>query len=125
MHAKPGNLPIMFQRGESSLRGAEWGGMVVLLYAIPAGTDMTPLMVGMPDDLCQCPHWGYVLKGRIRIRKKDDEQIVTAGEIFYAEPGHVPFFEEDTTMVEFSPKEQWAAMTAVLAKNLSQLPKEG
>ncbi len=79
---------------------------------------------GMPDDLCQCPHCGYVLKGRIRIRKKDGEQIIMAGEIFYAEPGHVPFFEEDTTMVEFSPKEQWAAMTAMLAKNLSQLPKE-
>ncbi len=98
--------------------------MIALLYTIPAGTDMRPLMAGMPDDLCQCPHWGYVLKGRIRIRHKDHEQIVTAGEIFYVEPGHVPFFEEDTQMIEFSPKEPWVEMTAMLGKNLSALPKE-
>ena len=52
-------------------RGAEWGGMMVLLYTIPAGADLKPLMAGMPGDLCQCPHWGYLLRGRVRIKHVD------------------------------------------------------
>ena len=51
------------------------------------------------------PHWGYVLKGRVRIQHAEYEQVVRSGEIFYVEPGHAPCFEEDTQMVEFSPKE--------------------
>lgn len=121
MQMKPENLPIIFERGGSSLRGAEWGGMVVLLYTIPAGTDMQPLMLGMPDDLCQCPHWGYVLKGRIRIKHPDSDQVVTSGELFYVEPAHVPYFEEDTQMIEFSPKEPWYSMIAQISKNLAAL----
>ena len=26
--------------------------------------DATPLLKGLPDDRCQCPHWGYVVSGR-------------------------------------------------------------
>jgi len=121
MQMKPESLPILIDRGGSTLRGAEWGGMVVLLYTIPAGTDMKPLMAGMTDDLCQCPHWGYVLKGRLRIKHKDFDQVVSSGELFYAEPGHAPIFEEDTQMIEFSPKEAWYSMIATISKNLSAL----
>ncbi len=96
--------------------------MMVLHYTIPAGTDMKPLMAGMPDDLCQCPHWGYVTKGRVRIRHKNVEQVVSAGEVFYAEPGHVPYFEEDTEMIEFSPKEAWYTMISQLSKNMAAIP---
>ncbi len=122
MQMKPENLPLLFERGSSSLRGMEWGGMVALLYSIPAGTDMKPLMAGMPDDLCQCPHWGYVIKGRLRITHKDSEQVVSSGELFYAEPGHVPYFEEDTQMIEFSPKDAWYTMIAQLSKNMAAIP---
>lgn len=122
MQSNPENLPVLIDRAGSSLRGAEWGGMVVLHYSIPAGTDMKPLMAGMPDDLCQCPHWGYVLKGRVRISHKDSDQVVEAGELFYAEPGHAPVFEEDTQMIEFSPKEAWYSMMAAISKNLAAMP---
>jgi hypothetical protein len=122
MHAKPDNLPILLERGETSLRGIEWGGTIALLYRIGAGTDMRPLMKGLPDNLCQCPHWGYVLKGRVRIMHEDGDQVVTSGEMFYVEPGHVPCFEEDTEMIEFSPKEQWLAMMEAVKRNLAELP---
>ncbi len=125
MHVNLEDLPVMVERGGSSLRGTESGGMVALLYKIPAGTDMRRLMVGMPGDLCQCPHWGYVLKGRFRIVHADHEQVVRAGELFYAEPGHAPVFEEDTQMIEFSPRQPWAAMMETLSRNLAALPQEG
>ncbi len=125
MHVKADALPIIFARGGTSLRGAEWGGTMVLLYTIAAGTDMTPLMRGMPGDRCQCPHWGYVLKGRVRIVHPDHDQVVTAGEVFYVEPGHAPIFEEDTQMIEFSPKEPWLSMTETVSRNLAALPAKG
>ncbi|MGE5222704.1 MAG: cupin domain-containing protein [Omnitrophica WOR_2 bacterium] len=121
MHMKPENLPVLFEQGGSSLRGTEWGGMMVLLYTIPAGTDMKPLMTGMPGDFCQCPHWGYVLKGRVRIQHADHDQVVTSGDIFYVEPAHSPCFEEDTQMIEFSPKEPWFSMIETLSRNLAAL----
>ncbi len=120
MQARPESLPVIFEQGEASLRGTEWGGMMALLYTIPAGTDLTPLMTGLPGDFCQCPHWGYVLKGRVRIQHPNSQQVVTSGELFYVEPGHAPRFEEDTQMVEFSPKEPWFSAMATIKKNLAQ-----
>ena len=35
-----------------------WAGLAVGLIEMPAGTDFTPLFEGLPDDACQCPHWG-------------------------------------------------------------------
>jgi hypothetical protein len=32
--------------------------MNVAQEVAPAGLDTTPLFKGLPDDLCQCPHWG-------------------------------------------------------------------
>ncbi len=119
MNLKPDQLPVLIEKGNTSLRGTEWGGMMVLLYTIPAGISMKPLMAGMPGDLCQCPHWGYVLKGRVRITHADHAQLVTSGEVFYVEPAHVPYFEEDTQMVEFSPKEPWDSMMTMIKRNLA------
>ena len=52
--------------------------------------DATPLLKGLPDDRCQCPHWGYVVKGRMTMRFGDREEVFEAGDAFYAPPGHVP-----------------------------------
>ena len=45
---------------------------------------------GLPDDSCQCPHWGYVLKGELTFRFADREEVFEAGDAFYLPPGHVP-----------------------------------
>ncbi len=87
MQSKPEDLPILFEQGSTSLRGTQWGGMFVLLYTIPAVTDIKRLMTSLLDDLCACPHWGYVLEGCVCIRYKDFDQVVAAGEAFYVEPG--------------------------------------
>ena len=41
--------------------------------------DLTPLFKGLPDDRCQCPHWGFVLKGKVGYRYADHEEIIEAG----------------------------------------------
>ena len=48
--------------------------------------DATPLLKGLPNDECQCPHWGYVLKGRLRYRVGDREEVFEAGDAFYLPP---------------------------------------
>src|SRR6476659_4561727 len=51
--------------------------------------DGTPLMKGLPDDMCQCPHWGYVLAGRVTFRFADRDETYEAGDAFYTPPGHI------------------------------------
>ena len=44
---------------------------------------------GLPNDRCQCDHWGYVFKGAFRVTYLDgDEEIITAGQAYHLRPGH-------------------------------------
>jgi hypothetical protein len=55
--------------------------------------DGTPLLKGLPGDSCDCPHWGYVLKGKLTYRFADHDEILEAGDAFYTPPGHIPLAE--------------------------------
>ncbi|MEU6179702.1 hypothetical protein [Streptomyces coeruleorubidus] len=79
------------------------GGMSVGYIGLPQGTDMGPALKGLPDDACQVPHWGYLLKGRIRMRTASGEAEYEAGQAYYWGPGHVPVALEDSEFVGFSP----------------------
>ena len=67
--------------------------------------DATPLLKGLKDDRCQCPHWGYVLKGKMTMRFADREEVYEAGDAFYAPPGHSPVrHEPGTEIVHVQPR---------------------
>ena len=67
--------------------------------------DATPLLKGLPDDRCQCPHWGYVIDGKLTIRYADREEVFEAGDAFYTPPGHVPVkHEPGTEIVHVQPR---------------------
>ena len=70
---------------------------------LPAGADLRPATAGLPDDLCPCPHWGYMLKGTVRMHTVDGHQDFAAGEAFYWGPGHAPEALEASEYVDFSP----------------------
>ena len=54
---------------------------------------------GLPDDLCQCPHWGYVLKGTLHLRYKDGrEEIARVGDMLVHASGHTAWFDEDSSV---------------------------
>ena len=83
--------------------------------------DATPLMKGLPEDRCQCPHWGYVIKGRLTYRFADREEVFEAGD-FYLPPGHIPVANEPgSEMVQFSPAEALRDTAAVMEKNMHAL----
>lgn len=97
------NLPVAIKSDDAEVRVAEVGEMSVLLVRLKQGADFGPALTGLPDDLCQCPHWGYMLKGRVRVRLKSGEETYEAGQPFFTPPGHAPVAIEDSEYVEFAP----------------------
>ncbi len=66
----------------------ELDGYTVGFETYTADADLAPLFAGLPDDRCQCPHWGYVLKGRLTYRYADGtEDTIESGEAYYAPSG--------------------------------------
>ena len=47
------------------------GGYSVGFERYTADADLAPFFVGLPDDRCQCPHWGYVLSGKVMFTYAD------------------------------------------------------
>src|SRR3954451_13308314 len=81
--------------------------------------DGTPLFRGLPDDRCQCPHWGFVMSGQLVLRFADREESYEAGDAYYAPPGHVPVVTAGTEVVEFSPTEEYSRTLEVIARNFA------
>ena len=79
--------------------------------------DMTPLFVGLPDDKCQSPHWGYVFKGKLVYHTAEGDIEITDGEAYYVGPGHTPEIFPDTEIVEFSPTAELNETMEVVTKN--------
>ncbi|WP_372735774.1 hypothetical protein [Nocardioides sp.] len=101
--------PIAIEGDGVEIRLAEvGGGMSAGFLQVPAGTDLRPALVGLREDLCQCPHWGYLLKGKVRMHTAVGARDYSAGEAFYWAPGHAPEAIEDTEYVDFSPTDEFA-----------------
>jgi len=74
-------------------------------FTLSAGVDTTPLFVGLEGNLCQCPHWGYVLRGRLTTTSADGaRETVNAGDLFYWPAGHNVKVDADAEIVMFSPQ---------------------
>ncbi|MCJ7652473.1 MAG: hypothetical protein MUO75_02090 [Actinobacteria bacterium] len=100
------------------IRTKEAGGMTIGWGRLSKGVDLSPATKGLPDDLCPCPHWGYVIKGKLRMKMKDGSSDYEAGQAFYFGPGHAPEALEDTEYVDFSP-------TAEVEKVIAYLTRQG
>ena len=98
---------------------ADLGGYAVGFENYTADADLADLFKGLPDDHCQCPHWGVVLKGKLTYRYSDGtEETITEGEAYYARPGHLPYLYAGTAVVEFSPTDELAKTVEVINKNM-------
>ena len=76
-------------------------------FTLSAGVDTTPLFQGLEGNLCQCPHWGFVLRGRITTTDaKGAQETVNANDLFYWPPGHNVKVDADAEIVMFSPQRE-------------------
>jgi hypothetical protein len=96
----------------------ELDGYTVGFERYTADADLAPLFAGLPDDRCQCPHWGVVLKGRLIYHYADGDDVITDGEAYYARPGHTPEIFAGTEVVEFSPTPELQQTIEVVTKNM-------
>jgi hypothetical protein len=104
------------------VRMHDLGGFTVSFESYSEDADPAPLFAGLPNDHCQCPHWGTVVEGRLVYRYEDGTtDVIEAGEAYYARPGHLPLFEAGARIVEFSPTDQLAATVEVVLANLAAL----
>jgi hypothetical protein len=97
----------------------ELEGYTVAFERYSEESDLQPFFEGLPDNQCQCPHWGVVLKGSLTYRYGDREETIEQGEAYYAPPGHSPVLHAGAEVVEFSPTEELMQTFAVVKRNLA------
>lgn len=94
-----------------------FGKMSGEYFSFGAGTDITPLLHGLEGNLCQCPHWGYLLKGKLTTTdQRGARETVRGGDLFHWPPGHTGKAEQDSDFVMFSPQQEHAAVLAHIEK---------
>lgn len=75
--------------------------MRVAVVSVPAGADFGPLLAGLPNNRCQGEHWGYVIKGRLRITdSSNQDEVLVGGDYYHLAPGHTGVAEEETEFIE-------------------------
>jgi hypothetical protein len=121
MRASRQDLPVTIESDEAVIKEVEWGNIHVGFETYNEDFDVAPLLKGLPEDMCQCPHHGYVLKGRMKVRYADREEVVNAGDAYYMAPGHSPIMEAGTEIVEFSPKDEYHKTMKVAERNFEAM----
>ncbi len=98
------------------------GGYTVGFETYTADADLAPLFTGLSDDRCQCPHWGYVIKGKVTFTFADGhEETYESGDAYYAPPRHTPRLFDGSEVVEFHPTTELAKTMEVVGKNIEAM----
>lgn len=112
------DTPVKIANDNVEVRLSEAAGpMTVSFISLKQGTDLGPALVGLDGDHCACPHWGYMLEGRLLMRTPRGDETYEAGEAFYWSPGHVPVALEDCRYVDFSPTDEFAPVIAHITRD--------
>jgi hypothetical protein len=76
-------------------------------FTLSAGVDTTPLFQGLEGGLCQCPHWGFVVRGQLTTTDAQGaRETVNVNDLFYWPPGHNVKVDADAEIVMFSPQHE-------------------
>jgi len=113
--------PIALDEPMIEGRYVELNGYTVGFETHKADMDPGPLFRGLPDDRCQCPHWGVVNRGKVVFRYADHEETFGAGDVYYGAPGHLPLIFADTELIEFSPTDALNTVMRVVGANLEAM----
>lgn len=114
------NIPGAVARQATEFGDATgYGKMAGEYFSMAAGTDIAPLLKGLEDDLCQSPHWGYLIEGDITVTYTDgSKESVNGGDLFYWPPGHTVAVTQDAEVILFSPQQEHCAVVEHLRRQL-------
>jgi mannose-6-phosphate isomerase-like protein (cupin superfamily) len=102
-------------------RSEDVDGYTVNFLTFRVDIDGAPLLKGLPDDKCNCPHWGYVLNGKIVYHYGDRDEIFETGDAFYVPAGHTPEVAAGTEYLQFSPSEELRVVSEKMLENAREL----
>src|SRR5437899_10857171 len=118
-NASKDTTPVAFPHPQVEFRYAELGdGYTVVFEHFKVDSDPTELFRGLPDDRCQCPHWGYVIAGKLTQRFADHDEVYQTGDAFYTPPGHIPLPTAGTVVIEISPAAELAKTDEQVGRNM-------
>lgn len=76
-------------------------------FSLSEGVDTTPLFMGLEGNLCQCPHWGFLISGQLTTTDANGkEETVNEKDLFYWPPGHNVKVNSDAEIIMFSPQNE-------------------
>jgi hypothetical protein len=84
-------------QGPVEARSEDVDGYTIDLMLFRQDIDSAPLLKGLPGDRYPCPHWGYVLKGRLTYRYADSEHV------------------------QFSPRDELSAVSTAIRTNMREM----
>ena len=99
----------------------EVDGTAIEFVTFKQDIDATPLLKGLPNDQCPCPHSGYVLKGRVTFTVDGREEVLEPGDAFYVPAGHLQRAEAGTEYLQFSPAKEMAEVEQQIMKNMQAM----
>jgi hypothetical protein len=103
--------------GQVEVRTTDLEGYTVNFLHFTQPVDMAVMLRGLPGDVCHCPHWGIVTDGEMTVRYADHDEVVSAGDVFYMPPGHVPTYLPGTRVIQFSPAEEMRVVDETIQRN--------
>ena len=85
MKIKKEDIPIISDGDGNIMRVLSgFGQFAVSYHEFKQGTDFTPVLEGLPDDMCPCPHYGYIFEGAFRFIYSDGtEEVYKTGDVYY------------------------------------------
>jgi hypothetical protein len=84
-----------------------------------AGGKTDELFAGLPDDRCQCAHWGYILSGTIRVHSADGARDYAAEETYYWASGHNLEVVTDVEYFEISKSDDYDVLMGHCRRGLA------
>jgi len=123
MKLKKEDIPVVMQAPGMIMRSqSDFGEMTVVYHQLPKGTDFTPLLKGLDNDSCHCPHWGYIFEGVFRFIYDDgSEESFGPGDVFYAPAGHTAIVDEDLKFIDFSPTQELNEVMTNVAERMAEM----
>jgi len=123
MKINKNDIPVTMEAPGTKMRTmAGFGGMDVNYHELPKGTDFTPLLKGLDNNSCHCPHYGYIFDGKMKIIYDDGkEDILESGDVFYLPAGHTAIVEANLKMLDFSPSKEHNEVLSHVAEMMSKM----
>ena len=100
-------------------------GYTIDFVGFKVDIDATPLLEGLPGNRCGCPHWGYVVTGRVTFGFDDEEEVFEPGDAFYVRGGHTMRADAGTEYLQFSPAAELRVVSETISRNMAAMRAAG